>query len=177
MTLSVNKTLFISALALISGLANAASAPHDYDCIAQTLEAYNSSLYYNLTPADIDSIMNGTTDRRRELFIEVAERCDAKARAVCGDVRLEAKFLGQITNLNYSQDSEAGNMPHTTFGIGKFKSYTPNPFCGLDAAQAEKASFWVQGQTILQDGQEVAGTIQYDKRSGNYTLLGVKTTR
>jgi hypothetical protein len=177
MNLPVNKMLFISALALISGFANAAAAPHDYDCIAQTLEAYNPKLYSNLTPSDIDSVMNGITDRRRELFIEVAERCDANARAVCDDERLEAKFLGQITNLNYSQDSEAGNMPHTTFGLGKFLSFTPNPFCGLDAEQAEKASFWVQGQTILHNGQEVSGTIQYNKKNGNYTLLGVKTTR
>jgi hypothetical protein len=179
MNLNVNKMMFVFTLAslvLSSGFAHAAE-PHDYACIAQTLEAYNSDLYYDLTPAEIDEIMNGTTDRRRELVISVAQTCDANARAVCDDELLEAKFLGHIENLNYSQDSEAGNMPHTTFGIGKFLSYTPNPFCGLDAAQAEKALFWTQGQSTLHNGQEVAGTIRYSKRNGNYTLLGVNVAK
>jgi hypothetical protein len=169
-----NKMFLIFALALTSGIANAA-ATHDYDCIAQTLQTYNPNLYSNLTPAKIDEIMNGVTDRQRGLVITVAMHCDQAAQEVCASGNLEAKFLGHVENLNYSQDSEAGNMPHTTFGVGQFVSYSPNPFCGLDAAQAEKASFWIQGQSILKDGQEVAGTIRFDASTGSYMILGVKT--
>ncbi|MFL5814589.1 MAG: hypothetical protein ACJ763_13525 [Bdellovibrionia bacterium] len=80
MTLSLNKKLLVSAFALVSGFANVAAA-HDYGCIAQTLEAYNPKLYSNLSPSDIDSVMNGVTDRRRQLFIQVAMYCDNKANA------------------------------------------------------------------------------------------------
>lgn len=94
--------MLILALALTSGFANA-SETHDYDCIAQTLQDYNPALYSNLKSSDIDFIMNGITDRRRGLFINVAMYCDNKARAACEDGT----------------------------------SSSSNPFCGLDATQAE----------------------------------------
>lgn len=179
MKLITKKMMFVFALvslAFTSGLANA-SAAHDYECIAQGLEAYNSDIFYNLSPADIDALLANVSDGQHFVVVRITQTCDANARAVCDDELLEAKFLGHIENLNYSQDSEAGNMPHTTFGIGKFLSYTQNPFCGLDAAQAEKAVFWTQGQSTLHNGQEVAGTIRYSKRNGNYTLLGVNVAK
>lgn len=48
----------------------------DYVCIASTLEAYNSSIYYNLSPADIDALLN-SQDGRSWKVREVAEACSA----------------------------------------------------------------------------------------------------
>lgn len=60
-------------------LAEAPSEKHNYRCIADMLQAYNSSVYYDLTPEEIDVYLY--TDRREgaQKVREVAKICDAEA--------------------------------------------------------------------------------------------------
>mgnify|MGYP005685103425 CR=1 FL=1 len=52
------KALLMSVLAFgIIGSNAMASSGRDYECIASRLQAYNSSIYYNLSSTDIDAMI------------------------------------------------------------------------------------------------------------------------
>lgn len=72
------KSLLFIALTLAAYTTTTfASSKHDYGCIADTLEAYNSDIYYDLSAADIDELLQNSEDARAWKVISVARECDA----------------------------------------------------------------------------------------------------
>lgn len=78
------KSLLLGALTFAALMTHAFAGEldlpaHNYKCIADTLEAYNSDIYYNLSVDEIDELLNHPeTDARSWKAIEVARECDAK---------------------------------------------------------------------------------------------------
>lgn len=75
------KKLSLSIVALLfSGLALAEtpSEKHNYRCIADVLQAYNSSIYYDLSPEEIDVYLYTDRWAGAEKVREVARLCDAE---------------------------------------------------------------------------------------------------
>ena len=65
------------------------AAGHNYQCIADKLQAYNSDYYYELTPAEIDNILNSSSDIRTKKVQQVAKECDPKSATFTELVRAE----------------------------------------------------------------------------------------
>jgi hypothetical protein len=67
----------ILALIIASGSAVASSKlpTHNYKCIADSLQAYNSDIYYDLSSSEIDDILSSQDDRRGKVE-EVTRVCD-----------------------------------------------------------------------------------------------------
>ena len=58
---------------------------HNYQCIADALQAYNSSIYYDLSAEDIDNILNDQGHAFYSKVSRVAYCCDQKNNAQCED--------------------------------------------------------------------------------------------
>ncbi|MNT86168.1 hypothetical protein D3C72_2264250 [compost metagenome] len=77
----------VIALALvILGSANFAFAAekielHNYLCISNTLQAYDSDTYLSMTVQDINQLLQTPNDARSEVAREVTAACDKKAFA------------------------------------------------------------------------------------------------
>jgi len=77
----------VIALALvILGSANFASAAekielHNYLCISNTLQSYNSDIYLSLTVQDINELLQTPEDGRSEVVRAVTAKCDLKTFA------------------------------------------------------------------------------------------------
>lgn len=69
------KTLSIVMMILI-GSAFAQSSKHNYLCIADSLQAYNSDIYYDITPAEIEELLAKDNDARAPMVREMAKLCD-----------------------------------------------------------------------------------------------------
>ena len=70
------KTLLSITLMLLVSSAFAHSPKHNYQCIADSLQAYNSDIYYALTPAEIDDLLATDNDARAPMVREMANICD-----------------------------------------------------------------------------------------------------
>lgn len=52
----------------------------NYRCIADTLEAYDSDVFYNLSKEEIDSLLYTCQNVYHDKVVSVAERCASQAR-------------------------------------------------------------------------------------------------
>lgn len=66
------KMAILVSLLSFSALASA----RDYQCISDRLQAYNSDLFYDLSSAEIEEILETKNDGRYWKIAEVAEACD-----------------------------------------------------------------------------------------------------
>lgn len=76
------KAFFLIAGLLLSSFsfANETRSEEAYECIAQRLQAINSDIWCNLTPADIDDLLqNGGPGY--QTVVNVAAACDADANS------------------------------------------------------------------------------------------------
>ena len=75
------RSFIVLALVLSAALSNAQEAQtpaHNYQCIADSLQAYNSSIFYDMTQEDIDKILNDENSVFHDQVVEVARKCDSK---------------------------------------------------------------------------------------------------
>ena len=75
------RSVIVLALVLSAALSHAQETQkpaHDYQCISDTLEAYNSSIFYQLSKEDIDQILNDKNSTFHDQVVEVARQCDSK---------------------------------------------------------------------------------------------------
>lgn len=70
------KTILSITLMLLIGSAFAQTSKHNYRCIADSLQAYNSDIYYSLTPVEIDELLATDNDARAPMVREMAKVCD-----------------------------------------------------------------------------------------------------
>ncbi|WPU63284.1 hypothetical protein [Peredibacter starrii] len=70
------KTILSITLMLLAVSAFAQAPKHNYQCIADSLQAYNSDIYYALTPAEIDELLASQDDARAPMVREMAKVCD-----------------------------------------------------------------------------------------------------
>lgn len=67
--------LFVSAFILSAISAHAED--HNYKCISQTLQAFNSDIYYNLSNAEIDQLLSGSGGNGIDSeAMKIANLCD-----------------------------------------------------------------------------------------------------
>lgn len=50
----------------------------DYQCVAQKLQAVDSDIYYNLSPAEINELLFSSSDRRHETVVQATISCASK---------------------------------------------------------------------------------------------------
>ena len=76
----------VIAMALVIGSAAFAQASqqielHNYLCISNTLQAYDSDTYLSMTVQEINQLLQTPQDARAAVVREVTATCDAKAFA------------------------------------------------------------------------------------------------
>lgn len=71
------KTLLLSAACLIILGSQAFAGQNDYKCIADSLQAYNSDIYYNLSQSEIDEMLNDSLSYGHSDATRVASTCQA----------------------------------------------------------------------------------------------------
>jgi hypothetical protein len=78
---SMVRSVIVLALFLTAGITHAQEtlAPkHNYQCIADSLQAYNSDVLYNLSSEEIDEILADEASVFHDLTVAAALRCDAE---------------------------------------------------------------------------------------------------
>ena len=70
------KAILMSALCFGIITSQAIAADHNYLCIADSLAAYNSDIYYDLSNAEIDTMFNDINSYGHNDVVRVAQRCD-----------------------------------------------------------------------------------------------------
>ncbi|WP_408096332.1 hypothetical protein ACJVC5_14925 [Peredibacter sp. HCB2-198] len=70
------KMILSITLMILTSSAFAHTPNHNYQCIADSLQAYNSDIYYSLTPAEIDELLATDNDARAPMVREMAKICD-----------------------------------------------------------------------------------------------------
>jgi hypothetical protein len=103
-------------------------------------------------------------------LIAIALLISSQYALACGaDGESEARIVGKISNLNYSFDSDAGQMEHFTYKIKIDASrVVQNPKCPLDIKAASQYSYWQQGAPSVQEGQEVSGVLVFNSKTNVY---------
>lgn len=164
------KKMILSAILFTMNILNVNAADVNYTCIANTLQATNSDIYYNLSDAEIDAMLTIPEMLGHIDAINAAKRCEIKSptQLACNG-NLEAQFIGKISNVNYSAP-EAGNLEHTTYGIGSFSLYNENSLCPLDLGIALDARFWVQGHVDLKNGDFISGVLIYNPKTQMFII-------
>ncbi|MBC7712964.1 MAG: hypothetical protein H7177_06480 [Rhizobacter sp.] len=160
------KSIIVAVFLLGLSSVSVKAADHDYQCIADSLQAINNDIYYNLSSTDIDIMLTIPEMMGHIDAINAAKRCDAP-KACNGN--FEAQFIGKAQNVDLSY-AEAGNVEHTTFGVGEFTHYQANQLCPLDEATALKARIWVQGILTLQNGDAVSGVLVYNPKFNMFSI-------
>lgn len=164
------KTFVLMVTLLSINAFSAISNEVDYSCIANKLQASNSSIYYNLSDSEIDAMLTIPEMMGHLDAVNAATFCAKKENLnlTCNG-NLEAEFIGSVTSVNYSAP-EAGNIEHTTFGISNFTFFSENALCPLDDQLALKASFWIQGQVNLKNGDPISGVLIYNPRTQLFSI-------
>jgi hypothetical protein len=93
------KTIALSLACFVTLASQAFAAQPNYKCIADSLQAVNSDIYVNLTPAEIDELLAVPSSIGHDLVVATAERCEAKLyqciadsmQAVNSDIYFELK--------------------------------------------------------------------------------------
>lgn len=164
------KKMILSSLVILSSLTvSAARSAGEYQCIMDSLEAYNSSIYYGIDSQDIEKILAEQADGRYYKVSEVADDCELKAltsKKICGS-ELEAKFAGQVKDASEVSD---GSFEPTrwNYRIGNFSTYNMNAGCMLPQKFAEKALLQTSAQ--ISNGQEISGVLIYNADSKTYRI-------
>jgi hypothetical protein len=70
------KSLIVTLLVISSLSLSVQASEHNYECIASTLESFNSDIYYNLSEADIDSMLTIPEMMGHYDAMRAAEKCD-----------------------------------------------------------------------------------------------------
>ena len=73
------KTLLLSVLCLGIFSSQSFATDHNYQCIADSLQAINSDIYYNLSSTDIDAMLTIPEMMGHNDAINAAKRCDDQA--------------------------------------------------------------------------------------------------
>lgn len=108
------KALFFMLMIASSSAFAGSQGQHNYDCIISSLNAYESDIFHNLTPSEVDKILRtNISDGRRWKVAEVAKQCDAEERPhytkfdySCIADRLEAYNSSVYFNLSKSDIEE-----------------------------------------------------------------------
>lgn len=67
----------LSILALVT-LFSATAFAHNYQCISNRLQAYNSDIYMDMTKEEIDELLASQNDGRAPMVRRIAKICDSK---------------------------------------------------------------------------------------------------
>lgn len=74
------KTFLLSVACFVTLASQAFAAQPDYKCISEGLQAYNSDIYYNLSKAEIDTMLKDVTSYGHVDATRVSARCDEVAQ-------------------------------------------------------------------------------------------------
>lgn len=161
------KMMALIALSLACTLANASTiSAHDYKCILPRLDAYNSSIYYSITPSEIDSILLDPSDARYSDVARFTKACDlAAAGKLCGG-KLEAQIIGKAI---VDECTDGCYYGRPTYRIGSFRQFQVNGLCPLDIDTARDAVLFMNGNTHIVNG-EVSGVLVYDPMANSFHL-------
>ena len=69
------KNIVISTILLLSASISMARTHTFMECISESAQAYNSSIYYNLSQEEILSILDDQTHVFRPTIAQIAKRC------------------------------------------------------------------------------------------------------
>lgn len=100
------KSMILSALALM--LISTQTQATEYACIAASLEATNSSIFYGLSNEDIDKLLK----EENYFAVRASEQCEIKAREYkCVADKLEAYNSSMFYNLTPSEVEAMLSIP------------------------------------------------------------------
>lgn len=173
------KKFLLSFLLLTLAASSYAVSTHNYSCIAETLAAYNSDFYYELTNAEIDELLLSNNDIRANKVRAVAKVCDSKTAKFYEVYQDEAETITimktelEVTSqdeLNYSLKTTKTTRWTTGSKFIDIKNVTINFFDSQDDAavvtviEASASGMGAKTTKLIMDCKKIDESLRCEKK-------------